>query len=47
MIKKYLGTYPDKAGNRYVAEAVDALINGTGVKIEETKSIGGQIKFIQ
>lgn len=41
------GTYHDKAGNRYVAEAVDALINGTWVKIEETKSIGGQIKFIQ
>lgn len=47
MIKKYLGTYPDKAGNHYVAEAVDALINGTWVKIEETKSIGDQIKFIQ
>lgn len=47
MIKKYPGTYPDKAGNHYVAEAVDALINGTWVKIEETKSIGGQIKFIQ
>lgn len=41
------GADPEKVNNKYVADAVDALLNGTGVKTEETKSIGCQIKFRQ
>lgn len=39
------GADPDKVENQYVAEAVDALLNGNEVKIKETKSIGCKISF--
>ena len=41
------GAEPDKVSNIYVADAVDALLNGNEVKTKETKSIGCQIKFRQ
>lgn len=39
------GAEPDKVKNNYVADAVDALLNGNEVKVSETKSIGCQIQF--
>jgi peroxiredoxin len=39
------GAEPAKVKNHYVANAVDALLNGKEVSIKETKSIGCQINF--
>lgn len=39
------GAEPEKARNRYVANAVDALLAGKDVAVTETKSIGCQIYF--
>lgn len=39
------GAEPEKARNRYVANAVDALLAGKDVAVSETKSIGCQIYF--
>jgi peroxiredoxin len=39
------GAEPEKARNRYVANAVDALLAGKDVVVTETKSIGCQIYF--
>lgn len=39
------GAEPEKARNRYVANAVDALLAGKDVAMTETKSIGCQIYF--
>ena len=41
------GADPGKVNNNYVAEAVDALLNGKDVLLKETKSIGCQIQFRQ
>ncbi len=41
------GADPGKVNNNYVAEAIDALLNGNEVKLKETKSIGCQIQFRQ
>lgn len=37
------GMEPEKVENRYVEQAVDALLAGKSVAINETKSIGCQI----
>ena len=39
------GKEPDKVQNRYVENAVDALIKGKNVEIKETKSVGCKIYF--
>ncbi len=39
------GAEPSKVKNRYVANAVEALLNGNEVAVKETKSIGCQINF--
>lgn len=39
------GAQPTKVKNRYVANAVDALLSGKEVTTKETKSIGCQIHF--
>ncbi|MBK7252364.1 MAG: thioredoxin family protein [Ignavibacteria bacterium] len=39
------GAEPDKVINKYAADAVDALLKGSEVKVKETKSIGCQILF--
>jgi peroxiredoxin len=39
------GAEPEKVKNRYVANAVDALLQGKILETEETKSIGCQINF--
>lgn len=39
------GAEPGKVNNNYVADAVDDLLNGNDVKLNETKSIGCQIQF--
>lgn len=39
------GAEPDKVENQYVANAVDALLNGSEVKIKETNSIGCKISY--
>ena len=39
------GAEPDKVNNKFVADAVDALLTGSEVKQKETKSIGCQILF--
>lgn len=41
------GADPDKVNNKYVVDAVDALLYGNEIKQTETKSIGCQIKFRQ
>jgi len=39
------GANPEKVKNHYVANAVDALLNGKEVSEKETKSIGCQVNF--
>lgn len=48
---KYIGAIdnnpkePEKATQKYVRDAIDALINGKSVPVEETKAIGCSIKW--
>lgn len=39
------GAEPRKVKHRYVADAVDALLQGKDIAVKETKSIGCQINF--